>query len=256
MAPVTVKPVSVSAMALYLSGNREADALLSKDPFALLVGMVLDQQVPLEWAFAAPAELKRRLGGKLDAASIAAMDPEELVRIFSERPALHRYPGSMARRVHELSRLLVDSYGGKAQKVWSGSKDGAELLGRLKGLPGFGDQKARIFLALLGKQLETRPQGWESASNPYGEAGSFRSVADIVDAPSLDRVRAAKQAAKLAAKAVATKAEAAKAKAQAGKAPSAEAKRAAEAKTTRRAPAKKAAGKATATQRRASRTSS
>jgi uncharacterized HhH-GPD family protein len=187
-------------MALYLSGNKQADALLSKDPFALLVGMVLDQQVPLEWAFAAPAELKRRLGGKLDAASIAATDPENLAGIFSERPALHRYPGSMARRVHELSRLLVDSYGGKAQNVWSGSKDGTELLGRLKQLPGFGDQKARIFLALLGKQLATRPEGWESAASPYGEPGSFRSVADIVDSASLDRVRATKQAAKLAAK--------------------------------------------------------
>jgi uncharacterized HhH-GPD family protein len=190
-------------MVLYLSGNQKADALLSKDPFALLVGMVLDQQVPLEWAFAAPAELKRRLGGKLDARSIAAMDPEELAGIFSERPALHRYPGSMARRVHELSRLLVDRYGGKAQNVWSGSDDAADLLRRLKELPGFGDQKARIFLALLGKQLGTRPTGWEGASSPYGESGSFRSVADIVDAPSLDRVRATKQAAKQAAKAAA-----------------------------------------------------
>jgi uncharacterized HhH-GPD family protein len=187
-------------MALYLSGNEQADALLSKDPFALLVGMVLDQQVPLEWAFAAPAELKRRLGGKLDAASVAAMDPEDLAGIFSERPALHRYPGSMARRVHEMSRLLVDSYGGKAQNVWSGSKDAADLLGKLKQLPGFGDQKARIFLALLGKQLDTRPEGWESAASPYGEPGSFRSVADIVDSASLDRVRATKQAAKQAAK--------------------------------------------------------
>ncbi len=193
-------------MALYLSGDKQADALLSKDPFALLVGMVLDQQVPLEWAFAAPAELKRRLGGKLDAASIAAMDPEELAAIFSERPALHRYPGSMARRVHELSRLLVDSYGGKAEKVWSGSREAKELLARLKQLPGFGDQKARIFLALLGKQLGTRPDGWETLSSPYGDPGSFRSVADIVDVASLERVRATKQAVKLAAKADAAKA--------------------------------------------------
>lgn len=192
-------------MALYLSGDNQADALLSKDPFALLVGMVLDQQVPLEWAFAAPAELKRRLGGKLEASSIAAMDPEELVRIFSERPALHRYPGSMARRVHELARLLVDRYAGKAQNVWSNPSDASDLLGRLKELPGFGDQKARIFLALLGKQLGTRPDGWEQSSAPYGERGSFRSVADIVDASSLDRVRATKQAAKLAAKAAAAK---------------------------------------------------
>jgi uncharacterized HhH-GPD family protein len=193
-------------MALYLSGDKQADALLSKDPFALLVGMVLDQQVPLEWAFAAPAELKRRLGGRLDAASIAAMDPDELAAIFSERPALHRYPASMARRVHELSRLLVDSYGGKAEKVWSGSREAKELLGRLKQLPGFGDQKARIFLALLGKQLGTRPDGWETLSSPFGDPGSFRSVADIVDVASLERVRATKQAVKLAAKADAAKA--------------------------------------------------
>jgi len=190
-------------MALHLSGNPEADALLTKDPLALLIGMVLDQQVPLEWAFAGPAELKRRLGGKLDAAAMAKMDPEALTAVFLERPALHRYPASMAKRVHDLCLIIVDEYGGRANKIWTGVADAKELLARLKKLPGFGDQKARIFLALLGKQLGVRPQGWEEASAPYGEDGSLRSVADIIDSESLDKVRAAKQAAKQAAKAAA-----------------------------------------------------
>jgi uncharacterized HhH-GPD family protein len=187
-------------MALHLSGNPEADALLTKDPLALLIGMVLDQQVPLEWAFAGPAELKRRLGDKLDAAAIAKMDPEALTSAFLERPALHRYPASMAKRVQDLCLIIVDEYGGRANKIWTGVGSANELLARLKKLPGFGDQKARIFLALLGKQLGVRPEGWEQASAPYGEEGSLRSVADIVDSDSLDRVRAAKQAAKQAAK--------------------------------------------------------
>jgi uncharacterized HhH-GPD family protein len=190
-------------MALHLSGNPEADALLTKDPLALLIGMVLDQQVPLEWAFAGPAELKRRLGGKLDAGSIAKMDPEALTSVFLERPALHRYPASMAKRVHDLCLIIVDEFGGRANKIWTGIDSASELLARLKNLPGFGDQKARIFLALLGKQLGVRPQGWEQTSAPYGEEGSLRSVADIVDSDSLDKVRAAKQAAKAAAKAAA-----------------------------------------------------
>lgn len=186
---------------LYLSGNAEADRLLSQDPLALLIGLVLDQQVPLEWAFAAPEELRQRLGGKLDARSIARMDPEDLVKVFLDRPALHRYPASMARRVHDLSRLLVESYDGKAENVWSGDVDAAELLKRLKKLPGFGDQKARIFLAFLGKQLGVRPDGWVDKSTPYGEPQSFRSIADIVDGQSLERVRLTKQQAKQAARA-------------------------------------------------------
>jgi uncharacterized HhH-GPD family protein len=186
---------------LYLSGNAEADRLLSQDPLALLIGLVLDQQVPLEWAFAAPAELRNRLGGKLDARSIARMDPEDLVKVFLERPALHRYPASMARRVHDLSRLLVESYDGKAENVWSADVDATELLKRLKKLPGFGDQKARIFLAFLGKQLGVRPDGWVDKSTPYGEPQSFRSIADIVDGQSLERVRLTKQQAKQAARA-------------------------------------------------------
>lgn len=191
---------------IHLSQDAKADKLLSDDPLALLVGMVLDQQVPLEWAFAAPLELKKRLGGKLKAAEIAAMKPEDLVAVFVEKPALHRYPASMAQRVHELCRVVTEEYGAKAQNVWTGAADARELLGRLKKLPGFGDHKARIFLALLGKQLSVRPDGWMEVSAPFGEPGSLRSVADIVDAESLDRVRAAKAAAKAAARQSAGKA--------------------------------------------------
>jgi uncharacterized HhH-GPD family protein len=185
---------------LYLSGDPEADALLTKDSLALLIGMVLDQQIPLEWAFQGPAELGRRLGGRLDAADIAAMDPEVLAEAFSRRPSLHRYPSSMASRVQALCRSVVEDYGGDAASIWTGAADGRDLLDRVKALPGFGDQKARIFVALLGKQRGVAVPGWEEASTPYGEPGSFRSVADIVDAESLARVREFKQAAKAAAK--------------------------------------------------------
>jgi uncharacterized HhH-GPD family protein len=188
---------------LRLSGDPEADKLLAKDPLALLIGMVLDQQIPLEWAFAGPAELRRRLGHDLDAKEIASMDPEALAAAFSARPALHRYPGSMAGRVQELSRMLVDQYGGKAANVWKGATSGEELLTRVKQLPGFGEQKAKIFVALLGKQLGVQPDGWRQVSEPFGEPGSHRSVADITDAQSLDRVRAFKQELKAKAKAAA-----------------------------------------------------
>jgi uncharacterized HhH-GPD family protein len=185
---------------LHLSGDPEADALLSADPLALLVGMVLDQQVPLERAFSAPAELVRRLGQPLEAAALADMDPEALATVFAARPALHRYPGSMAARVQALARTVVDDYGGDAAAVWRGARTGPELLDRIRDLPGFGEQKARIFVALLGKQLGVRPAGWEDASSPFGDPGSFRSVADIVDQDSLASVRAYKQAMKAAKK--------------------------------------------------------
>jgi uncharacterized HhH-GPD family protein len=186
---------------LHLSQNPEADALLSKNPFALLVGMVLDQQVPLEWAFASPLELQRRLGKPLEPKSIAQMDPESLAATFSAKPALHRYPGSMAARVQEMAALLVERYGGRPEALWDGATSGAELLGRVKELPGFGEHKAKIFVALLGKQLGVRPEGWEAVSEPFGDPDSFRSVADITNGDTLDRVRAFKQALKAAHKA-------------------------------------------------------
>jgi len=191
---------------LHLSQNAEADALLSKSPFALLVGMVLDQQVPLEWAFASPLELQRRLHQPLDPRTVAAMDPDALAGAFSAKPALHRYPGSMATRVQELSKLVVDRYQGQVERIWSDATTGAELFQRVKELPGFGDQKAKIFVALLGKQLGVRPDGWDTVSAPYGEAGSFRSVADITSADTLDKVRAYKAALKAANKAQPNKA--------------------------------------------------
>jgi uncharacterized HhH-GPD family protein len=191
-------------VALHLSGDKDADAVLSNDSLALLIGMVLDQQVTLEKAFWAPSELERRLGGRLDAASIAAMEPEALAEIFRERPALHRYPASMAGRVQEVCRLVADEFGGKAEAVWQGVPDGAALVARLRTLPGFGEQKSKIFAALLGKQLGVQPEGWRAASKPFGEDGSFLSVADITGPDSLAKVRAHKQAMKAKAKAKAT----------------------------------------------------
>lgn len=186
---------------LHLSQDPDADRLLSEDPLALLVGMVLDQQIPLERAFRSPFDLKERLGGTLDAAAIAEMDPDRLASVFAQPPALHRFPGSMAGRVQELCRRIADDFGGDAAAVWKGASSGRELLATLKSLPGFGDQKARIFLALLGKQLGVRPDGWREAADTYGEEGSFRSVADIVSPESLAKVRSYKQEMKARAKA-------------------------------------------------------
>lgn len=191
------KPLVVK---LCLAQDADADAFLSENPFHLMVGMVLDQQVPLEWAFRAPMELSRRLGTPLDAAALAGMDPEKLTALFAKKPTLHRYPASMAKRVQALAAELAEHYGGDAANVWKNAESGKELLGRVKALPGFGDQKARIFVALLGKQLGVRPDGWADVSAPYGETGSFRSVADIVDEASLRKVRDYKKAMKAAAK--------------------------------------------------------
>lgn len=185
---------------LHLAQDPAADKLLTKSPLALLIGMVLDQQVPLEWAFRGPLELQRRLGGTLDAAALADMDPDKLSAVFAERPSLHRYPGSMAKRVHALAVELCETYKGDPANIWKGVATGKELLARVKKLPGFGDQKARIFVALLGKQLGVKPDGWVEAASPYGDPGSHRSVADIVDDASLVKVREFKKAMKAGAK--------------------------------------------------------
>jgi uncharacterized HhH-GPD family protein len=185
---------------LALSQDADADALLARDPLALLIGMVLDQQVPLEKAFSSPYVLTQRLGHDLDAREIASYDPERLAATFTTPPALHRFPGSMAGRVQELCRVLVESYGESAAAVWD-TKDAGELLRRIKSLPGFGEQKAKIFMALLGKQLGVRPRGWREACAPYGEERSRMSVADITDRASLLEVREYKKQMKAAAKA-------------------------------------------------------
>jgi uncharacterized HhH-GPD family protein len=187
---------------LRIAQDDAADELLSRDPLALLIGMLLDQQFPMERAFAAPRLLADRLGADtLSAAQLAECDPEVLLRHFQGPPALHRYPGSMAGRAQELARLLVERYDGRADAVWADVPDGATLLRRLGELPGFGTQKARIFLALLGKQCGVTPPGWREAAGPYGEDGARRSVADITDQASLAEVRSTKQQAKQAAKA-------------------------------------------------------
>jgi uncharacterized HhH-GPD family protein len=187
---------------LYLAAEPEADALLATDPLALLIGALLDQQVPLERAFRAPHQLARRLGmARLDAAAIAAYDPEAFTEIFAAPPALHRFPAAMAARTQQLCRAVVSEYGGDAAAVWRGAVTGQELVERVGALPGFGRQKAQIFAALLGKQLGFQPEGWREAAGPYGEEGVHRSAADVTDEASLAKVRDYKKQARAAAKA-------------------------------------------------------
>jgi uncharacterized HhH-GPD family protein len=177
---------------LPVTGNPEADQLLVDDPLARLIGMLLDQQVPMEWAFSSPLTLKERLGGRLDAAQIAAMPLDALEAMFKGPPALHRYPSSMAKRTQQLCQHLIDEYGGQADAVWSGVATGDELFRRLKALPGFGGQKAKIFLALLAKRFGVAPPGWEEPARPFSDA-THRSVADIDSPEALHEVRAFKQ---------------------------------------------------------------
>ncbi|NIH82568.1 HhH-GPD-type base excision DNA repair protein [Amycolatopsis viridis] len=185
---------------LRLTGDADADKLLSEDPFALLTGMLLDQQIAMETAFLGPKKIADRMGG-FDVRKIAESGLDEFVELCVTPPAIHRYGGSMARRVHALANHVVEHYDGKADRIWKrGTPDGKEVLRRLKELPGYGDQKARIFLALLGKQRGVQPEGWREAAGAYGEEGSRRSIADVVSPETLAEVRAFKKAAKAAAK--------------------------------------------------------
>ncbi|MEV4686377.1 HhH-GPD-type base excision DNA repair protein [Microbacterium sp. LWH3-1.2] len=187
-------------MSLHITGDDAADRLLTDDPLALLIGMLLDQQVAMETAFAGPLKISER-AGTLDAAAIASFDPEAFTELFKATPAVHRFPGSMAARVQALCAAIEQDWGGDASAIWTRDEpDGATVLNRLKALPGFGEQKAKIFLALLGKQYGFTGAGWREAAGSYGDEGSFRSVADIVSPESLTKVREHKRAMKAAAK--------------------------------------------------------
>jgi uncharacterized HhH-GPD family protein len=175
-----------------VTGDPEADQLLADDPLALMIGMLLDQQIPMEWAFAGPLKLRDRLGGRLDAAEIAALDPDKLEAVFKGPPALHRFPGSMGKRTQELCQYLVDHHDGDAAAVWTGVDDGRELVRRVRALPGFGADKSKIFTALLAKRFGVTPPGWEEAAAPFSD-DEPRSVADIDSAESLQQVRAWKK---------------------------------------------------------------
>jgi uncharacterized HhH-GPD family protein len=175
----------------FITGDADADKLLHDEPFALLLGMLFDQQVPMEWAFASPAKLKERLG-HLDANKIAEMDPDEFVAVCTEKPAIHRFPGSMGKRAYELCRVIADEYDGDAANVWNGVATGDELLSRLTALPGFGAEKSKIFLAVLAKRLGVRPNGWEHAAAPFSDE-QRRSVADADSPAHLEEVRAWKK---------------------------------------------------------------
>ncbi|MFI6255495.1 Fe-S cluster assembly protein HesB [Micromonospora zamorensis] len=188
-------------MTLVLPIDPEANRLLERSPLALLIGMTLDQQVPMEKAFSSPYVLAQRLGHELDAVELAGYDPEALVALFAQPPALHRFPKAMAARVQEVCQVLVERYDGDAALLWADVADGPELLRRVSGLPGFGKQKAQIFVALLGKRFGVTPQDWRTAAGGYGDPGAYRSVADVTDADSLRRVREYKQQMKAAAKA-------------------------------------------------------
>ena len=184
---------------LAVTGDPEADRLLLEDSFALLLAMMLDQQIPMEWAFKGPARLAERLGDDFSAIAIAAMDPDELEAAFKQKPALHRFPASMARRCGELSRHVVEQYDGEAGAIWTDVRSGKELFDRLRALPGYGDEKAKIFVAILAKRFGVAPLGWEACAGPFADRHP-RSVADIDGPDALAEVRAWKKQQKAAGK--------------------------------------------------------
>ncbi len=188
-------------MAIHITGDETADQILTDSSFALLAGMMLDQQYPMEHAFRGPAKVTGRFG-TFDPQRIAAADPEEFTALCSVPPAIHRFPGSMSARLQELARIVVDQYDGRTERIWTEAADGKDLAKRIQALPGFGAQKAKIFVALLAKQLDVRPDGWETVAGDYALPG-FRSVADVVDPASLQKVRDFKKEKKAAAKAAA-----------------------------------------------------
>jgi uncharacterized HhH-GPD family protein len=185
----------VSEAKMPVTGDEDADRLLEDDPLALLIGMLLDQQVPMEWAFRSPHRLRERLGGELDVRRIAEMEESELEAVFKEKPALHRYPGSMAKRTQELARHIVGEHDADPASIWRQAADGGDLLDRVRALPGFGDEKARIFVAVLAKRFDVTPGGWEEAAAPYSD-DTPRSVADIDSPEALGAVRQWKKAQK------------------------------------------------------------
>ncbi|WP_341926925.1 HhH-GPD-type base excision DNA repair protein [Nocardioides psychrotolerans] len=185
-------------MAIHITGDDAADQVLTDNPFALLVGMMLDQQYPMEHAFRGPAKVLDRLGS-IDPESIAAADPQEFAALCATPPAVHRFPGSMAERMQELAALVCGQYDGRTERLWTEAADGKDLMNRLLELPGFGKQKARIFMSLLAKQLDVRPEGWEAIAGDYALEG-HRSVADVVDPASLQKVRDHKKEMKALAK--------------------------------------------------------
>jgi uncharacterized HhH-GPD family protein len=187
--------MTTGAAAIPVTGDAEADRLLAENPLALLIGMLLDQQVPMEWAFRGPLTLQQRLGSPLDAETIASMGPEKIEAIFRDKPAMHRYPGSMGKRTHALCAYVVEHYGGDAGAIWRDAPSGQEIYRRLRELPGYGEEKAKIFLAILGKRLGEAAPGWEEAAAPFSDA-TPRSVADVDSKESLARVREFKKARK------------------------------------------------------------
>ncbi len=189
----------MAAPSFPITGDPEADDLLIADPLALLIGMLLDQQVPMEWAFRGPATLESRLGDRFEASGIAAMDLEDFVAVCRAKPAIHRFPKSMGQRIHELCVEIVDRYEGDPRTIWAEADSGPDLYERVRGLPGFGDEKSKIFIALLAKRFGVTPTGWEEAAAPFSDA-TPRSAADVDSDESLQRVREWKKAQKAAKK--------------------------------------------------------